>query len=88
MTDILQRHTASTQHGMVIILSKRLLAQKKTNSSYKANVSSGYLYQASFPQVKFQMPAPNANKQCVLIYKQQYVYFVTSNDSGLICHLA
>ena len=36
----------------------------------------GHLYQASFPQLKFQIPAPNANKQ--------HVYFVTSNDSGLI----
>ena len=35
----------------------------------------GHLYQASFPQLKFQIPAPNANKQ--------HVYFVTSNDSGL-----
>ena len=25
----------------------------------------GQLYQASFPQLKFQVPAPNANKQCV-----------------------
>ena len=35
----------------------------------------GHLYQASFPQLKFQIPALNANKQ--------HVYFVTSNDSGL-----
>ncbi|CAH3134259.1 unnamed protein product [Porites lobata] len=35
----------------------------------------GHLYQASFSQLKFQIPAPNANKQ--------HVYFVTSNDSGL-----
>ena len=25
----------------------------------------GHLYQASFPQLKFQIPAPNANKQCI-----------------------
>ena len=30
------------------------------------------------------MPAPNAYKQCILAYKQECVYFVTSNDSGLI----
>ena len=30
------------------------------------------------------MPAPNAYKQCILAYKQERVYFVTSNDSGLI----
>ena len=24
-----------------------------------------HLYQASFPQLKFQIPAPNENKQCV-----------------------
>ena len=35
-----------------------------------------HLYQASFPSVKFQTPAPNANKQCIL--KQQHVYFVMS----------
>ena len=40
-----------------------------------------HLYQASFPPVKFQTPAPNANKQCIL--KQQHVYFVMSNDSVL-----
>ena len=40
-----------------------------------------HLYQASFPQVEFQTPAPNVNKQCIL--KQQHVYFVTSNDSWL-----
>ena len=25
----------------------------------------GHLYQASFPQLTFQIPAPNANKQCI-----------------------
>ena len=25
----------------------------------------GHLYQASFPQLKFQIPAPDANKQCI-----------------------
>ena len=44
----------------------------------------GHLYQASLPQVKFQMPATYANKQCILVYKQQHVYFVMSNNSGLI----
>ena len=40
----------------------------------------GHLYQPSFPQVKFKMPAPNANKQCILMNNQQHVYFVTTND--------
>ena len=44
----------------------------------------GHLYHSSFPQVKLQMLAPYANKQCILVYKQQHVYFVASNDSGLI----
>ena len=44
----------------------------------------GHLYQASSPQIKFQMPAPYANTQCILVYKQQHVYFVTSNNSRLI----
>ena len=39
-------------------------------------------------KLQFQMPAPNADKQCILMYKQedkqQHVYFVISNDSGLI----
>ena len=39
----------------------------------------GHLYQASFPQVQFQMFAPNAKKQCILVYKQedkqQHVFF-------------
>ena len=43
-----------------------------------------HLYHASFPQVKFHMSAPNANKQCVLVNNQQHVYFVTPNDFGLI----
>ena len=25
----------------------------------------GHLYQASFPQLMFQIPAPNANNQCI-----------------------
>ena len=33
----------------------------------------GHLYQASFPQVEFQMPTPNANKQHVLVNNQQHV---------------
>ena len=53
---------------------KRLYTRNKTNSGYKANVSLR----------TFQMPAPNAYEQCILAYKQQHVYFVTSNDSGLI----
>ena len=53
---------------------KRLYTRNKTNSGYKANVSLR----------TFQMPAPNAYEQCILAYKQQNVYFVTSNDSGLI----
>ena len=44
----------------------------------------GHLYQASFPQVKFQMPAPNANKQCILVNNQRYCYFVMPKDFGLI----
>ena len=44
----------------------------------------GHLYQPSFPQVKFKMPSPNANKQCILVNNQQHVYFVTPNDFGLI----
>ena len=44
----------------------------------------GHLYQASLPQVKFQMPAPNANKQCILMNNQKHVYFITPNDFGLI----
>ena len=44
----------------------------------------GHLYQASFPQVKFQMPAPNANKQCILVNNQQHCYFVMPKDFGLI----
>ena len=31
----------------------------------------GHLYQASFPQVQFQLPAPNADKQCMLGYKPE-----------------
>ena len=43
----------------------------------------GHVYQASLPQVKFQMPAPNANKQCILVNNQQHVYFVMPNNFGL-----
>ena len=44
----------------------------------------GHLYQAPFPQVKFQMPAPNANKQFILVNNQQHVYFATPKHFGLI----
>ena len=48
----------------------------------KGRFLQGDLYQGSFLQVKFQMPAPNANKQCILMNNQQHVYFVTPNDFG------
>ena len=45
----------------------------------KGMLLQGHLYQASFPQVQFQMFAPNANKQCILVYEQedeqQHVFF-------------
>ena len=34
----------------------------------------GHLYKPSFPQLKFQMPAPYANKQCILMNKQQHIF--------------
>ena len=68
---------------------KRLYARNKTDSSYKTNVSSKK--SVSFPQLKFlfisSSKVPNACSMCkqtVLVYKQQHVYFVTSNDSALI----
>ena len=44
----------------------------------------GDMYQASFPQVKFQMPAPNANKIIVYTCEQSTSCFVMPNDFGLI----
>ena len=87
MADILQTYSCNTtRHGY--IRAGDCLLEKRPIQVIKQMFLQGYLYRASFPQVKFQMPAPNASKQCVLVYKQQYVYFVMSNDSGLICHLA
>ena len=63
---------------------KATVAQNKTDSSYIGNVSSRTSVSCFISQVKFQVPAPCANKQCIFVYKQQHVYFVTSNDSGLI----
>ena len=31
----------------------------------------GHLNQDSFPQIQFQMPAPNVNEQCIHVYKQE-----------------
>ena len=31
----------------------------------------GHLYQASLSRVQFQMPAPNANRQCILMYNEE-----------------
>ena len=58
---ILQRHTAVTQHS-VVIYGKQLYTPKKTNIQViKRMFHQGCLYQASLPPVKFQMPAQNPN---------------------------
>ena len=76
----------TTQHGYTCISDsqKRLLLETRPIRVIKGMFLQGHLYHALFPQVKFQMPAPSANKQCILVYKQQHVYFVMSNDCGLI----
>ena len=65
MTDfsiILQRHTAVTQHSMVIFTQATVCSQKDQFKLWSECFHhQGHLYQASFPPVKFQMPAPNAN---------------------------
>ena len=43
----------------------------------------GPLYQASFPQLKFQIPAPNANKHCITCVQATACLFCKVN-SGLI----
>ena len=74
-----QRPTAVTQHGMVIHVFTQATVFSKLEHyylRYKVNVfqEQEHLYQGSFPQVKFQMPALNANKQgtCILVCKQQH----------------
>ena len=63
MTDlsiILQRHIAvTTQHGY--ICASDCMLGKRPIQVVKRMFHQGHLYQASFPPVKFQMPAPNAN---------------------------
>ena len=50
----------------------------------KQMILQGHLYQASFPQQKSQIPAPNENKQCIAHIQATAFYFVPSNDSGLM----
>ena len=46
----------------------------------------GQLYQASFPQLKFQIPAPNANKQCVTRVQATACLFCNVNFGAyLLC---
>ena len=64
MTDfslISQRHTAVTQHSMVIFAQAAVCAEKRPIQVVKQIFHQGHLYQASFPPVKFQVPVPNAN---------------------------
>ena len=58
---ILQRHTAVTQqHGYTFISDsqKQLLLETRPIRVIKGMFLQGHLYHVSFPQVKFQMPAP------------------------------
>ena len=59
---ILQRHTAVTQqHGYTCISKysqKQLLLETRPIQVIKGMFLQGHLYHVSFPQVKFQMPAP------------------------------
>ena len=58
---ILQRHTAVTQqHGYTCISNsqKQLLLETRPIQVIKGMFLQGHLYHVSFPQVKFQMPAP------------------------------
>ena len=58
---ILQRHTAVTQqHGYTCISDsqKQLLLKTRPIRVIKGMFLQGHLYHVSFPQVKFQMPAP------------------------------
>ena len=51
------------QHGY-IRASDRML-ETRPIQVIKQMFLQGHLYQALFPQLKFQIPAPNANKQCI-----------------------
>ena len=71
---ILLRHTAVTQHGMVIfaIHESDCMLETRPIRVIKGMFLQGRLYQASFPQVKFQMRASYANKQCIFCNVKQF----------------
>ena len=41
------------------------MLERRPGQVIKQMFLQGNLYQASFPQLKFQIPAPDANKQCI-----------------------
>ena len=69
MTDlsiIFQRHTVVTQLGMATFAQATdCMLKTRPIQVIKRMFLLGHLYHASFPQLKFQIPAPNANKQCI-----------------------
>ena len=73
---ILHKHTAVTEHGMAY-LCKWPHARNKTNTSFTKQYYYFFMdicIKLHFLKCGFkcpQMPAPNANKQCSLVYKQE-----------------
>ena len=71
----------TTRHGY--IHASDCMFETRPIQFIKRMFLQGHLYQASFPQLKFQIPAPNANKQCITRVQATACVFCNIN-SGLI----
>ena len=74
----------TTRHGY--ICSNDCMLERRPGQVIKQMFLQGNLYQASFPQLKFQILAPNANKQCISCVQATACLFCKVN-SGLILPL-
>ena len=71
----------TTRHGY--IHASDCMLETRPIQAIRRMFLQGHLYQASFPQLKFQILLQMQTNSVLLAYRQQHVYFVTS-ISGLI----
>ena len=87
MTDfslILQRHTAVTQRGMVTFAQATVCSKQDQFKLWSEFFFKNICIKLHFLNLSFKYLLQMKTNSVLLAYKQQHVYFVTSNDSWLI----
>ena len=87
MTDfsiILQRHTAVTQRGIVTFAQATVCSKQDQFKLWSECFFKNICIKLHFLNLSFTYLFQMKTNSVLLAYKQQHVYFVTSNDSWLI----